>query len=118
MKKIKSLLTKVNKSKLFILSFSILLFTQTLILANIQIVDGNGIYFIKDLAEEVILDSKTVYISGLIKTPGVYYLDENETLQDLINKAGGFIESENLKQIISEYNLSSIPNNGDSFDIK
>ena len=37
-----------------------------------------------------ILGINRVEITGFVNRPGVYYLNERETLFDLINKAGGY----------------------------
>jgi len=39
------------------------------------------------------------YISGEVKRPGVYYLEEGSTLQDLIYKAGGIAKDADTEKI-------------------
>jgi len=43
-----------------------------------------------------------VFISGSVKNPGIYLLEKNSRLSDLVEKAGGFTTSN-----INEYNLAS-----------
>jgi competence protein ComEA len=43
-----------------------------------------------------------VFISGSVKNPGIYILEKNSRLSDLVEKAGGFTTSE-----FTEYNLAS-----------
>ncbi len=117
MKKLFSYFKSLNKFKLLIISFSLLLFLQTLILANIQILDGNGIYFYKEIPEEAFIDSKSVLIKGLVLNPGLYYLNQTQTLSDLITKAGGLAENTDLNYINSKYDLNQIPEAGAVYEI-
>lgn len=43
--------------------------------------------------------SKKVHISGEIKNPGVYTVDENDRLEDLVNKAGGLSKDADIDRI-------------------
>ncbi len=54
-----------------------------------------------------------VYISGEVINPGVYYIAENQRLNDLINICGGFTEDAD----ISDLNLAEILNDTDKIEV-
>ena len=54
-----------------------------------------------------------VYISGEVKNPGVYYIDEESRLVDLIDICGGFNENAD----ISELNLAEKLNDAEKIDV-
>lgn len=58
-------------------------------------------------------DKIAVYITGEVKNPGVYYIDENWRLDDLIKECGGLTEDADL----SEINLAEKLNDSDKIDI-
>ena len=54
-----------------------------------------------------------VYITGEVVNPGVYYIDENLRLDDLVKECGGLTSQANL----SEINLAEKLNDSDKIDI-
>ena len=84
---------------------------------ELKLFDGDKISFFKILDEY----SNEISISGPLKRPGVYALDEGMTIKDLIEKAEGFINDdiyrervevirkiENGKEVFLSFNLDSI----------
>ena len=47
--------------------------------------------------KQVVHNIKTVSISGEVYFPGEYPISENQTISDLINRAGGLTEQGSLK---------------------
>lgn len=71
---------------------------------NDLVIDRNDISSQYFLDEEAIEDTSVkqinkVHISGEINNPGVYEIDEDERLEDLVNKAGGLTDEANLDAI-------------------
>lgn len=72
---------------------------------NDLVIDRNDMssqYFLDE--EEASTDTNVkqinkVHISGEINNPGVYEIDENERLEDLVNKAGGLTDEANIDAI-------------------
>lgn len=58
-------------------------------------------------------DKIVVYITGEVKNPGVYYIDENFRLNDLVELCGGLTKNADL----SEINLAEKLNDSDKIDI-
>lgn len=54
-----------------------------------------------------------VYISGEVNNPGVYYIEENQRLNDLIEICGGFTKEAD----ITDLNLAEILNDTDKIDV-
>ncbi len=54
-----------------------------------------------------------VYIAGEVKNPGVYYIDEETRLNDLINLCGGFTDYAD----ISDLNLAEKLNDSDKVEV-
>lgn len=48
----------------------------------------------------------SVHITGAVKTPGVYGLDPESILQDLVDKAGGFSDEVDQEYITQQLNLA------------
>lgn len=79
---------------------------------SIEKADGQVVNFIDNADinnEDIASDSKVktikkVHISGEINKAGVYEIEDNDRLEDLVNKAGGLTQNANLDSI----NLSMI----------
>ncbi|MGO3017915.1 MAG: helix-hairpin-helix domain-containing protein [Anaerococcus sp.] len=79
---------------------------------SIEKADGQVVNFIDNADinnEDITSDSKVktikkVHISGEINKAGVYEIEDNDRLEDLVNKAGGLTQNANLDSI----NLSMI----------
>ena len=64
-----------------------------------------------------------VYITGAIKSPGVYKAEPGDRVEDIVNKAGGLLEDAdiiniNLAAKISDEETIYIPKNGEQEDAK
>ena len=88
-----------------------------LLLSVISLVVQN----IKDKSNIIINDEKlenkegkiAVYIAGEVKNPGVYYIDEDSRLTDLIEMCGGFTKEAD----ISDLNLAEKLSDSDKIDV-
>lgn len=58
--------------------------------------------------ESLVTSPKQVVIdlSGAVKTPGVYKLNEGSRIEDLINSSGGFLENANKEYIKKSLNMA------------
>lgn len=72
---------------------------------EIDIIDYNETTKDKELN---VKNTIKVYITGAVKNPGVYDLEENSRIADVIEKAGGLIESANVNAV----NLAEILEDG------
>ncbi len=65
---------------------------------------------ISDFPKESIVDENftdiKVDISGAVKNPGVYSFSKGQRVEDVISKAGGFIDTANAEYISKSLNLS------------
>lgn len=98
---------------------SIIIFSIILILSIISLIIQNS----KEKSSILVNDNQlekekyegkiAVYISGEVKNPGVYYIDEESRLVDLIDICGGFNENAD----ISELNLAEKLNDAEKIDV-
>lgn len=87
---------------------------------NNKVKERNGeLIFINEPDQDQIFE-KHVYILGEVKNPGVYEIESNTKLIDIVNKAGGFTENVNetfktnqseLEKILQDNQKITIPNN-------
>jgi len=69
--------------------------------------DSQGnLVFIKKEPEENYIFKSVAYISGQVIAPGVYEIEDNSRVSDLINLAGGFAPDADLDYIASKVNMS------------
>lgn len=66
-----------------------------------------------EIVEDKYEDKIAVYIAGEVKNPGVYYIDENLRLNDLIKECGGLTDKADL----SDINLAEKLNDSDKIEI-
>ncbi len=96
---------------LILLIFSFLNLKTTL---DETITETNTLTFIKDPPVQDYIFKKFAYISGEISKPGVYELrNDNTTLLELINLAGGLTKEADQDYINKTLNLSSIVKDSD-----
>ncbi|MEO6729362.1 MAG: ComEA family DNA-binding protein [Candidatus Dojkabacteria bacterium] len=69
--------------------------------------DGQGnLVFLRKEPDENYIFKSIAYVSGQINSPGVYEVEDNSRVSDLINKAGGFSTDADLDYIAKNVNLS------------
>ncbi|ABY93376.1 helix-hairpin-helix domain-containing protein [Thermoanaerobacter brockii subsp. lactiethylicus] len=107
----------------FILLFSGYVIYKNYKLKNDFVISTNA----DDISEEVnnsIEENKKepseikVYVTGLVKNPGVYLMEEGERVIDAINKAGGPLEEAdltniNLAQKVKDEQMIKVPKKGE-----
>lgn len=102
-----------NKYKTYIIIVIVLVISiASIVIDNINnkskiVINGN------ELEKNKVSGKIAVYISGEVKNPGVYYLEENQRLNDLIDLCGGFTKEAD----ISDLNLAEILNDTDKIDV-
>lgn len=82
----------------------------------------------EDVSENKILDIEdrekiVIYITGAVKKEGIYELNENSRVADIIEKAGGLTDDANINDINLAYVLEDgmkvyIPKNSDKNEVK
>ena len=98
----------LNKIKQYNVYLLILLSTIICLLVSLFFNKTNTVYALEETKnEDCIVKTIKIDIKGLIKNPGVYEMNENDRVIDVINKAGGLLEgadtsSLNLSEIISD----------------
>lgn len=106
MNRLKYLLSKYKI--IIIIVLTILIFVILLIFngvtkaATVEITDTLESNKVEEIKEDVTNIEKNKYkvdIKGMIKNPGVYELEENSRVIDVINKAGGLIDSASTEYI-------------------
>lgn len=69
--------------------------------------DSHGnLVFIKQEPEENYIFKNLVYVSGQVVSPGVYEVEDNSRISDVISKAGGFTTEADKDYIAKNINLS------------
>jgi len=69
--------------------------------------DSSGnLVFLKKEPEENYIFKNVAYISGQVNAPGVYEVEDNSRVSDLIDKAGRFTQDADLDYIASKVNMS------------
>lgn len=110
----------VNEVKNFVIKYKTYIVIALILISSIiyiilQNIEDKSKITIND--NEIQLQSRedkiAVYITGEVKNPGVYYIDENWRLDDLIKECGGLTEDADL----SEINLAEKLNDSDKIDI-
>jgi len=83
-----------------------------------SISDTNQLTFIKDPPAENYILRKFAYITGGVKLPGVYELNDDDIkIADLIEMAGGLNEDADTEAISKNLNLASIVKDSDHINI-
>ena len=110
----------VNEVKNFVIKYKTYIVIALILISSIiyiilQNIEDKSKITIND--NEIQLQSRedkiAVYITGEVKNPGVYYIDVNWRLDDLIKECGGLTEDADL----SEINLAEKLNDSDKIDI-
>lgn len=65
------------------------IFIYSLIVVNVLVLLGLNLKITKE-------NNIVVEIKGAVKKPGVYYIEENSTVNDLVIKAGGLVDNSNI----------------------
>lgn len=78
---------------------------------------NSPISFTKDPPLENYIYTKLVYIAGEVNFPGVYEIEENERLLDVLARAGGFTQNADSEFIELNFNLAQKLNDEDKFYI-
>lgn len=101
---------KINIKKEWFFAFILLIILTVILLLNEEapILSSKTQEEISEDLEEM---SKTieVYINGAVVSPGVYTLNQGDRLKALLNKAGGFLESAEEKNV----NLARVVEDGE-----
>ena len=100
-----------NKSSILLVVL-ILISISSIVFQNIKSKDEIEINNVTIKKEEY-SNKIAVYIAGEVVNPGVYYIDENTRLDDLIKTCGGLTEDAD----ISDVNLAEKLNDSDKIDI-
>ena len=100
-----------NKSTILLVVL-ILISISSIVFQNIKSKDEIEINNVTIKKEEY-SNKIAVYIAGEVVSPGVYYIDENTRLDDLIKACGGLTEDAD----ISDINLAEKLNDSDKIDI-
>jgi competence protein ComEA len=74
---------------------------------SLTINDAKEIEFVKDTPKADTVLKYYVYITGEVKSPGVYEIPEDLRLNELITMAGGFSENADMNYVNQELNLAS-----------
>lgn len=108
--KIKNVIVKYRTYILIVII--LLLSVVSIVFQNIK--DKSRIYINgNEMQENKYEDKIAVYIAGEVKNPGVYYINENTRLNDLIGECGGLTSEADL----SEINLAEKLNDSDKIVI-
>ena len=89
----------LNKYKTYIIIVIVLVLSiASIVIDNINnkskiVINGN------ELEKNKVSGKIAVYISGEVKNPGVYYLEENQRLNDLIELCGGFTKEADISDL-------------------
>jgi competence protein ComEA len=75
---------------------------------RLTINDAKEIEFVKDTPKAETVLKYYVYITGEVKSPGVYEIPEDLRLNELITMAGGFSENADMNYVNQELNLASV----------
>lgn len=97
MKKISKILEIIKKYKSYILCIAIIILSIISII--IQYIDKNNKINLNSITAEEKQEKIAVYINGEVKNPGVYYLEPNSRLYELLDLCGGVTEKANINNI-------------------
>ena len=103
----------IQRNKSYIIIFLIFLISViSLVIQNIK--EKDTVVINNNKLEKNEYEGKiAVYIAGEVKKPGVYYIEENTRLDDLIKECGGFTDNAD----ISELNLAEKLNDSDKIEV-
>ena len=97
MKKINKILEIIIKYKTYIICITIIILSIISII--IQYIDKNNKINLNSVTTEDKQEKIAVYINGEVNNPGVYYLDPNSRLYELLDMCGGITEKANINNI-------------------
>lgn len=97
MKKINKILELIKKYKSYIICIFIIILSIISII--IQHIDKNNKINLNSVTTEEKQGKIAVYISGEVNNPGVYYLETNSRLYELLDLCGGITEKANINNI-------------------
>lgn len=97
MKKINKILEVIKKYKSYILCITIIILS--IISVIIQYIDKNNKINLNSVSVEEKQEKIAVYINGEVNNPGVYYLEPNSRLYELLDLCGGVTENANINNI-------------------
>lgn len=97
MKKINKILEIIKKYKTYIICITIIILSIISII--IQYIDKNNKINLNSVTTEDKQEKIAVYINGEVNNPGVYYLDPNSRLYELLDMCGGITEKANINNI-------------------
>lgn len=111
MKKLNNVIDIIKKNKTYILCITIIILSIISII--IQYIDKNNKLNLNSVTAKEKEDKIAVYINGEIKNPGVYYLEPNSRLYELLDVCGGITERADINNI----NLARKLNDSDMITI-
>lgn len=97
MSKINKIIKFVKKYKTYILCITIIILS--IISVIIQYIDKNNKINVNSITSEEKEEKIAVYINGAVKNPGVYYLETNARLYELLDICGGITENADINNI-------------------
>lgn len=97
MQKINKIIKFVKKYKTYILCITIIILS--IISVIIQYIDKNNKINVNSITSEEKEEKIAVYINGAVKNPGVYYLETNARLYELLDICGGITENADINNI-------------------
>lgn len=93
----KKIINFVNKNKIYIICFIIVIISVISIFIQKKDRENTMKVNSKEINQK---DGKiAVYITGAVKNPGVYYLDENSRLNNLLDICGGVLENADINNL-------------------
>ncbi len=99
--------------RIFLLAIVAATFFGLGFLPEMYIVDrGSGIQFL-DKEPELLQLAPQAYVSGAVKSPGVYPITPNMRLGELIQVAGGLADGADLEWLNSKLNLAKLATDGE-----
>lgn len=97
MQKINKIIEIIKKYKTYILCLTIIILS--IISVIIQYIDKNNQINVNSITSEEKENKIAVYINGAVKNPGVYYLEENARLYELLDICGGITKNADINNI-------------------
>lgn len=99
---------RYKKTKLVIILLLIVLSSIPLVLSYLFPTRVPTLTFIRQTPEEGLPLKAISYISGFVENPGVYEIEDDTRIFDLVNMAGGFSKDADTDFISSQLNLSQL----------
>lgn len=87
----------IKKYKMYL--FCIIIIVLSIISIVIQTIDRKNSMIVNSIDKKQVNNKIAVYITGEVKNPGVYYLEENSRLNELLDICGGVTENADIEQI-------------------